>query len=353
MTSMNPTKENPMRKHKIGLRRLVPLAVMIVACGVAGTVAFARSAATPQNTALPQVSGTAKEGQTLTASNGTWSNTPTSYAYQWRRCASDGRACGDITGATKQTYDVAAADIGHTLRVVVTATNADGNASATSAATDVVDSKSGPTNSVKPAVTGTATVGQELRVSRGTWSPTPTSFGFQWQRCTSTGTDCLNVVGATSSSYGVRSADVDHRMRALVTAHTAAGRSTVASSPSSVVQDNTATTTNSITTTVHGNKAPTIVFISLKRVGVRVFARFRVCDDGLGRITVIERDNKAKALAYQRRYRITRTASCGTFTRNWIPAPRFRTRGRYVVTLRAVDTSNALSRIVSRSLVKR
>src|SRR6476661_707998 len=350
---MNPTKENPMRKHKIGLRRLVPLAVMIVACGVAGTMAFARSGSTPQNTALPQISGTAKEGETLTASNGTWNNAPTSYAYQWRRCASDGRACGDITGATKQTYAVVAADVGHTLRVVVTATNTDGKASATSEATDVVDSKSGPVNSVKPAVSGTATVGQELRVSSGTWSPAPGSYGYQWQRCSSTGTDCLNVVGATSSVYGVRSADVDRRLRALVTARTSAGRSTVASSPSSVVQDNTTTTTNSTTTTVQGNKAPTIVFISLKRVGARVFARFRICDDGLGRITVIERDNKARALASQRRFRVTRTASCGTYSRSWIPAPRFRTTGRYVVTLRAVDTSNALSRIVSRSLVKR
>src|SRR5258708_2390453 len=138
---MNPIKENPMRKHTIDLRRLLPLAVLILACGVAGT-AFARSAAAPQNTALPQISGTAKEGETLTASNGTWSNTPTSYAYQWRRCASDGTACGDITGATKQTYTVATADIGHTLRVVVTASNADGKASATSDATDVVGSKS-------------------------------------------------------------------------------------------------------------------------------------------------------------------------------------------------------------------
>ncbi|HEY8646655.1 MAG TPA: hypothetical protein VIL77_12330 [Gaiellaceae bacterium] len=348
-------KENLMRKHKIGLRRFVPLAVMIVACGVAGSVAFARSAATPQNTALPQISGTAKEGETLTSSNGTWSNTPTAYAYQWRRCASDGRACGDITGATKQTYAVLAADIGRTLRVVVTASNADGNAPATSEATDVVDSKSGPVNSVKPAVSGTATVGQEFKVSTGTWSPKPSSYGYQWQRCTSTGTACINVAGETSSVYGVRSIDVDHRLRALVTARTTAGPSTVASTPSSVVLDNTSTTTttNSTTTTVQGNKAPTITFISLKRVGARVFARFRICDDGLGRITVIERDNKAKALASERRFRITRTASCGTYSRSWIPAPRFRTKGRYVVTLRAVDTSNALSRIVSRSLVKR
>jgi hypothetical protein len=203
---------------------------------------------------------------------------------------------------------------------------------------------------VKPAVSGTATVGQELRVSTGTWSPKPSSFEYQWQRCSSTGTECVNVAGATSSVYGVRSADVNHRVRALVTARTTAGRSTVASTPSNVVLDNSSTTTT--TTTVQGNKAPTITFVSLRWVGPRVFARFRVCDDGLGRITVIERDNKSKALASERRFRVTRTASCGTYSRSWIPARRFRTKGRYVVTLRAVDTSNALSQIVSRSLVK-
>jgi Ig domain of plant-specific actin-binding protein len=346
---MTPTKElNRMRTHSTGLRRLVPLTALIVACVAAGT-ALARSAAAPQNTADPQISGTAKEAATLTASNGTWSNSPTSFDYQWRRCSSDGRTCGDITGATKQTYDVAAADVGRTLRVTVTASNTDGKASATSDPTDVVDSKSGPANSVRPSVSGTPTVGEELRVSRGTWSPTPTSFGFQWQRCSSAGTDCVNVPGATGATYGVRAADVDNRMRALVTARTSAGRSTVTSSNSSIVGDNTSTTT----TTVQGNHAPSIKFISLKRVGARTFARFRICDDGVGSITVIERDNKARALASERRFRIRRTTSCATFARNWIPAARFRTKGRYVVTLRAVDTSNALSRIVSRSLVKR
>src|SRR5438045_2780132 len=123
MTSMK--EWYPMRKHRIGLRRLGPLAVMIVACGVAGTVAFAHSAAAPENTAAPQISGTAKEGATLTASNGTWSNSPTSFAYQWRRCASDGTACGDITGATKQTYSPVAGDVGRTLRIEVIASNAD------------------------------------------------------------------------------------------------------------------------------------------------------------------------------------------------------------------------------------
>src|SRR4029077_8838801 len=162
---------------------------MIVACGVAGTAALARSGATPQNTAVPQLSGTAKEGSTLTASNGTWSNTPTTFDYQWRRCASDGGSCGDIAGATKQAYIAAIADVGRTLRVTVTAANANGRASASSDASDVVDSKTGPANSVRPAVSGTPTVGQELRVSQGTWSPRPASLRYQWQRCNSNGTD--------------------------------------------------------------------------------------------------------------------------------------------------------------------
>jgi hypothetical protein len=338
-----------MRKHMIALRRLMPFAAMIVACGVAGTVASARSAAAPENNAVPQIRGSAKEDATLTGSNGTWTNTPAAFAYQWRRCSSDGSVCGDITGATKQTYSPGSTDVGRTLRVAVTASNTDGKATATSDPTDVVDSKSGPTNSVRPAVSGSATVGDELRVSRGTWSPTPTSFGFQWQRCSSSGTDCVNVAGATGATYGVRSIDVDHRLRALVTARASAGRSTVASSNSSVVGSNTQTTT----TTVQGNHAPSLEFISLKRVGLRVFARFRLCDDGMGTITVIERDNKARALASQRRFRTARATSCATFSRSWLPAPRFRSKGRYVVTLRAVDTSNALSRIVSRSLLKR
>src|SRR5947209_11512405 len=103
-------------RNPIGLQRLfLPLLALVVACGVAGSVAFARSSAAPQNTAVPQISGTAKEGSTLTASDGTWTGSPTSFTYQWRRCASDGTACGSIVGATNKSYTVASADVGHTL----------------------------------------------------------------------------------------------------------------------------------------------------------------------------------------------------------------------------------------------
>ena len=330
------------------MKRLTLIISLLAACGVLAGVA---SAAAPANTAKPTISGTEKQGSTLTANNGTWSDSPTSYSYQWRRCATDGTDCGDITGENSKKYTLTSGDVHHTIRVIVTAKNADGQASATSDPTGVIGSTNGPTNSVKPAVTGNTIPGETLSVSNGTWSPTPTSYSYQWQRCDSSGADCLNVVGATGKTYGVRTADIGSKMRALVTAHDSKGQSTVASSPSDLVGSGTTTTT--VTTTVSGNKAPTIRFISLKRVGVRVYARFRVCDDTLGKLTVTERDHKTRALSYRRRFSVYRSVSCGTFSRHWIPAPRFRTKGRYVVTLRAADKSGALSRIVSRSLYRR
>jgi hypothetical protein len=333
-------------------RRWWGVTAALAALAVVGVFATAATAAVPQNTAQPTISGAAKEGSTLTASTGTWSNTPTSYAYQWQRCASDGTACGDITGATEKTYTVAAGDVSRTLRVVVTATNADGKASASSDPTDVVASKNGPSNTVKPTVTGTPVVGEQLTVSNGSWSPAATSFNRQWQRCGSDGNGCLNIGGATGRTYGVRSADVGHRLRALVTAHNSSGTATAVSNTTAVVtgQTTTVTTTTTTTTTTPGNRAPSIRFVSLRKVGARVYARFRVCDDHIGRIGVTERDNKARALSYRRHFAVVLSNACGTYARSWVPAARFRGHGRFVVTLRAADKSGRLSNLASRSL---
>jgi hypothetical protein len=339
-------------KIGIGRRALVALTAFAAVVGVVAAGAGARSAVAPENTTAPAVTGTAKVGSTLTADHGTWSGAPTAYTYQWQRCTSDGATCGDLTGATDQTYKPVTGDVGHTLRVVVTAANADGKASATSKTTDVVDSANGPGNTVKPTVSGTATPGETLTVSTGSWGTTVRSYSFQWQSCAPDGT-CRNVSGATGRTYGVRSADVDHTLRALVTAHTAAGQTTVVSGSSDVVKATAPPAPVTTTRTVHGNRAPVLKFLSLRRVGKRVYVRFRVCDDKPGRQTITERDNKARALSYTRRFAVTPTLSCGTYSRSWIPAARFRTRGRYVVTLRASDKSGALSRLVSRSLVKR
>ena len=85
------------------------------------------TATTPANTAAPVISGTPAVGSSLTASTGTWSNTPTSYAYQWKRAGTA------ISGATASTYTVVSGDVGQALTVTVTASNTAGSASATSA----------------------------------------------------------------------------------------------------------------------------------------------------------------------------------------------------------------------------
>jgi hypothetical protein len=97
----------------------------------------------PSNTAVPVVSGSAQQGQTLTTSRGSWSGSPTSYAYQWQACDSSGASCANIGGATSSSYTLGAGDVGHTIRSVVTASNAGGSNSASSAATGTVTSSSG------------------------------------------------------------------------------------------------------------------------------------------------------------------------------------------------------------------
>ncbi len=86
----------------------------------------------PVNTALPQITGNPAVGSTLSASTGYWSgDDPISFSYQWLR---DGQP---IAGSTDATYTVSLVDQGHQLAAQVTATNASGNASATSAALSI------------------------------------------------------------------------------------------------------------------------------------------------------------------------------------------------------------------------
>lgn len=99
------------------------------------SVNAAASGSVPDNTVLPAITGTAEEDETLTATAGTWTGTaPISYLYQW---FSGGEA---IPGATGTTYVIVAADVGNTITVLVTATNANGSGQAMSAATSAVTS---------------------------------------------------------------------------------------------------------------------------------------------------------------------------------------------------------------------
>jgi hypothetical protein len=95
--------------------------------------------AVPANTALPAIAGTPQAGQTLTASTGSWTESPTTYTYQWQRCAANGAGCAAIPGAGSRTYLVGSGDVGSTLRVSVTAYDSAGpSAPAVSAQTAAV-----------------------------------------------------------------------------------------------------------------------------------------------------------------------------------------------------------------------
>jgi hypothetical protein len=195
--------------------------------------------AAPQNSALPQISGVAQSGQTLTGSAGTWAGSPTSYAYQWQRCDSVGAGCANVAGATSTTFGLGSVDVGSTLRFRVSATNVGGTTSATSGATAAVTGvslpPSAPANTTLPQVTGTAQVGQTLATSNGTWSGTPTSYAYQWRRCDGAGANCANVLGATASTYKLATGDAAATFRANVTATNTVGSSTAVSVQSTAV----------------------------------------------------------------------------------------------------------------------
>ena len=190
------------------------------------TGSLATSAATavvttvaPVNTSPPTVSGTAQQGQTLTADPGSWSGTaPISYTYQWQRCSP---GCSNISGATNATYLVAAADVGATLRVAVTGSNSAGSATASSAQTGVVSGSAGtpPVNTSLPSISGLAQLGQTLTAAAGSWSGTaPISYTYQWRRCDAGGSGCVDIGGAVGNTYLVASADVGSSLRVAVTA---------------------------------------------------------------------------------------------------------------------------------------
>jgi hypothetical protein len=93
----------------------------------------------PANVAAPTISGTPAMGSTLSAGPGTWTGSPTAFAYQWRDCSSPTN-CTNISAASGSSYVVQSSDMADTIDVVVTATNAGGSMTAVSPSTQAVPS---------------------------------------------------------------------------------------------------------------------------------------------------------------------------------------------------------------------
>jgi hypothetical protein len=97
------------------------------------------------NTAHPAITGVAQVGQTFTASAGGWSGSPTTYAYEWRRCDASGDRCDRIRDAANlSTYVLTSDDVGHTLRVYMSASNAAGTGYEKSLKSEVVAAAPAP-----------------------------------------------------------------------------------------------------------------------------------------------------------------------------------------------------------------
>jgi hypothetical protein len=191
----------------------------------------------PADITAPAIGGTARIGEVLTATAGTWSGTPPlSFEYRWYRCDATGLACLPIPGATAARYALSVFDVGGTLRVAVTASNGGGSSPAAISRATAVVAPAPVQNLERPGVGGVAEVGRRLTATPGRWSATgPLDLLYRWLRCDAHGANCRPIAGATERRYVARPLDVRHRLRVRVTAVGDGGSLTRASAPTGVV----------------------------------------------------------------------------------------------------------------------
>ncbi len=183
----------------------------------------------------PSISGTDQPGDALIADPGLWTSSQgVTFAYQWESCDAGGESCSPITGATDSSYALSAADVGHTLRVKVTASSSGTADTAYSGPTAVIAAEpSAPRNADDPQIEGAPETGATLTAQTGTWlGSTPITFGFQWQRCDEEGSECAPIEGATGETYALGEEDTGAAVRVTITATNALGDAAVDSAPS-------------------------------------------------------------------------------------------------------------------------
>jgi GH25 family lysozyme M1 (1,4-beta-N-acetylmuramidase) len=187
------------------------------------------SQGTPTISTPPSIVGPPEAGKLLSAVPGLWDGgKPLAFTFQWRQCDAAGGNCVDIAGATGETYRPTSDDVGHSIRVLVTAatTTATGNANAPAT---VAVSPAGtpptarPANVGVPVVLGTLQVGQKLTSTAGAWTGAPTKFTYRWQRCDASGLNCVAIAKARSSAYTTTPDDLGSTLAVVVTASGAGG----------------------------------------------------------------------------------------------------------------------------------
>ena len=193
----------------------------------------------PQNTVLPTIKGTPRQGQTLRGDQGKWTGSPTDYNDFWVRCDRNGGNCANILGANNRNgYILTSADVGHAIRFKVEAKNAAGSTFASSVPTAVIVAIAtpAPRNTSPPTISGSPRVGSVLTIRVGAWSGTqPITYRYQWLRCDGNGGGCVAIAGAVGTTWRIVPASVGHRLRARVTATNLGGSTPATSTPTAIV----------------------------------------------------------------------------------------------------------------------
>jgi hypothetical protein len=157
------------------------------------------------DTTTTTITGTPAEGRTLTVNISEWAPAPTSVTYKWLR---DGVT---ISGATKSTHALTAADVGHSLTVSVTGKRTGLTTMTAMASTGTVTTLA-PVDLIAPSIPNSVTVGTKVTAVVGKWDVTPTSYAYQWY---------LNgnaIPAATASTYTPLGTDLDNDLSVAVTA---------------------------------------------------------------------------------------------------------------------------------------
>ncbi len=185
----------------------------------------------PEDITPPSIEGTLAQGETLTVVKGTWTETPYSFGYQWKRCR-EGK-CEPIHAAVHPTYTLTAADVGATIEVSEKAKNLKGGITSVSAQTATVIG-SPPVVITPPAISGTAQVGQQLAAVNGVWKNEPSGTPeLLWKRCPAGTGECETIDNAkgepeTGSTYVVREGDLHAKIELQETVHNATAASATA-----------------------------------------------------------------------------------------------------------------------------
>jgi hypothetical protein len=207
----------------------VPLALSASTTGAA--------AAPPISKRAPAVVGMPLAGEVVSADPGRWRGGRLSFTFQWRLCDPAAIQCTDIPEATDSLYAIGAGDVGKVLRVLVTAVNRSGSASASSPSTvPVAEAAPGvPANARPPAIVGNAEQEEVLGVDPGTWMAAgPLRFSYRWRSCDARGGSC-SFNGATRRTYRPRPVDAGRTLRVLVSASSGPLTAAALTAPTAVV----------------------------------------------------------------------------------------------------------------------